>query len=80
MRYIPSGVSTGSPDHSQPLLFLIIRFPHISPNKEKLEKVSEQLQCDILKSKGRAMEQLQNEGLVVQLLQGRDVRMSECPV
>ena len=80
MRYIPSGVSTSSPNYSQPLLFLVIRFPHISPNKEKLEKVSKQLQCDILEGKGRAMEQLQNEGLVVQLLQGRDVRMSECPV
>ena len=43
MRYMPSGVSTSSPNYSQPLLFLVIRFPHISPDKEKLEKVSKQL-------------------------------------
>ena len=80
MRYIPSGVSTSCPNHSQPLLFLIIRFPHISPNKEKLEKVSKQLQCNILESERGTVEQLKNVSLVVQLLQGRDVRMSECPV
>ena len=73
----PSRVAAGSAYHRQCLRPLSGRFARVSPSEEKLKEIPEELQRHVLEGKSRAVEELQDELVVVDFRQGRDIGMPE---
>jgi hypothetical protein len=76
----PSSVAAGSAHHSQRVWSFPGRFARISPGEEKLKEIAQELQRHVLERESGAMEELQDELVIVQFRQGRDVGMPESGV
>jgi len=73
----PSCIAASGTQHGEDLRLLSRRLARVSPLEEKLKEVPEELQRDVLERKSRAVEELEDELVVTELDQGRDVGMSE---
>lgn len=76
----PSRVAAGSAHHSQEIWSFSGRFARVSPRKEKLKEIAQELQRHVLERESGTMEELQDELVIAQFRQGRDVGMPETGV
>lgn len=75
--YSPASISTGRSNDGQLLRRLPRTLFGISSKEEELEKIAEELEGNVLESKGGPVEEFQNEGLVIQLDEWSHIWMSE---
>jgi len=73
----PSRVAAGSAYHRQGFRSLPGRFARVPPGEEKLKEIAQELQRHVLERESRTVEELQDELVVAEFRQGRDVGMPE---
>lgn len=76
--HVPSSIAASGAYHREDLRPLAGQLARVSPGKEELEEVAEELQRDILERICGPMEELEDKLVVAELGQGSDVGMPEC--